>query len=388
MKLPRFFRNASVLVLAIAGALLLQSASGADPVIPPTWDIVDDDFESGTLDVWDKVSAEDLELIYGGGINGSTGLSVSVSQGSSYLYRSNVARAEEGYSSFWFDPNSAVIPDEGMSWVPGKSICVAAVVHSEDWWPPLVALYVRKPVGQSYQAYLAWPIDSEDSRHYDHEAGSFDLLDGWQKITVGYHIDEWVAVWHNGQLMRYATNVVHTDPYGDIIQLGKVNSSSNTPSGALRFDEYAFQVPRVDHLWTDAVNGNDENDGLTSATAFRTIQEAADRAGPGTTVHILPGIYRETVWPALNGSSAEAARYVAESGARTAIIRGSEPSSSLNWTQLAANTIGLPPQVDPTSVYYADLSAWELDGPPRFIIELDSEGEVIARLPLAREPDW
>jgi hypothetical protein len=44
-----------------------------------------------------------------------------------------------------------------------------------------------------------------------------------------------------------------------------------------------------------------------------------------------------------------------------------------------------------TNVYYADLSAWDLDGPPRFVAQtsqVSETWEVSARLPLAREPDW
>ena len=381
----------SILMLGLivaASALLVQRTARADPVIPPAWGIVTDDFEGGTLDAWRKTSGGIFDLVSGAGYGGSTGLSVTVGRDASHLYQTDVAKAQEGYMTFWFNPNGAVIPDEGTSWVPGKSICISAIVNSDDWWPPLVALYVRRPAGQGYQAYLAWPIDAEDSRHYDYASGSFDLVDGWQRITVGYRINEWVAVWRDDELMRYATDVVHSDPYGDIIQLGKTNSTSNAPSGALLFDDYAFQVPRIDDLWVDAADGNDENDGLTPGTAFRTIQSAADLAGPGTTVHILPGVYRETVSPAMNGGEAEPTLFLAQNGPATAVIRGSEPSSDLTWAPLAGNTIGLPPGVDPTNIYYTDLGGWGLEGPPRFVVELDGAGEVIARLPLAREPDW
>ena len=264
----------------------------ADPVIPPVWDIVTDDFESGNLDAWHKASEQHLSLIPDGGHGGSTGLSVAVGQSSRYLYRTEVAKAEVGYFTFWFNPNGVVIPDAGTSWVPGKSLCLFDIVNSDDWWPPLVALYLRRPSGQGYQAYLAWPIDEDDNRYYDYESGAFDLVDGWQRITVGYGVNEWVAVWRNGELMRHATNVVHTDPYGDIVQFGQVRSTSNTPSGAMRFDDVAFQVPRVDDLWVDANGGDDDNDGLTQTTAFRTIQKAADGTGTGTTVLSLPGVYR------------------------------------------------------------------------------------------------
>jgi hypothetical protein len=353
----------------------------AQTAIPPTWDVLADDFENGTLDKWRQSSPTKPALAPGIGYSGSTGLSVAVSSDSSYLYQTEVAKAEEGYLTFWLNPNGVSIPDEGTSWIPGKSLSIAEVVNSDDWWPPLVALYVRHPEGEGYQAYLAWPDDAADNRHYDYD-NAFDLVDGWQRITLGYRVGEWVAVWRNGELMRQATNVVHTDPYGDIVLFGKIRSTSNTPSGSLLFDDVAFQVPRLEDLWVDAENGDDGSDGLTSTTAFLTLQRAADLAGPGTTVHILP------VWPALNGSVTEPVHYLAENGPGTVALRGSEPSSSRVWTQLASNTIGLPPGVDPTNIYSADLSPWNLDEPPRFIVELDGSGEVAARLPLAREPDW
>lgn len=142
------------------------------------------------------------------------------------------------------------------------------------------------------------------------------------------------------------------------------------------------------HLWVDAVSGNDANTGLSAGTAFRTIQKAANVAAAGTTIHILPGVYRESIRPAASGSSASSIRYVAENGAGTVVVRGSEAASSLAWVQLSANTIGLPAGVSPSNIYYADLTAWGLTSAPRFVVRLDGSGNVAARLPLAREPDW
>jgi hypothetical protein len=170
---------------------------------------------------------------------------------------------------------------------------------------------------------------------------------------------------------------------------GKLNTTgSATPAVTLRNASGSSQVSGVADLWVDAVNGDDGDDGLTVTTAFRTIQKAADLARPGTTVHILPGVYREGVRPAASGTASGRILYLAQDGPGTAIIRGSEPASSFGWTQLSTDDIGLPPGVDPASIYYADLSDWNLDGPPRFVVELDADGEVLARLPLAREPDW
>ena len=371
----------------VAGNLLLPYPARAAPVIPPVWDILADDFEGGTLDLWEVSSPLSPTHAPGSGINGSTGLSVPVSADSAYIYQTEVAKAEEGYLTFWFNPNGVSLPEPDPNWwPPGTSLSIAEVVNSDEWWPPLAALYLRRPPGQGYQAYLAWPIDEADSRHYDYD-NAFDLIDGWQQITLGYHIDAWVAVWVNGVLVRYDdTTVVHPDHYGDIVFFGKVRENSSAPSGTILFDQVAFQVPRLDDLWVDAENGDDHNDGLSAANALRTIQRAADLAGPGTTVHILPGVYRETVWPALNGTASEPVQYIAEYGPGTVTLRGSESSSSLTWTQLSANDIGLPPGVDPAQLYFADLSSWGLGAPPRFLVELSSSPGV--RLPLAREPDW
>ncbi len=144
----------------------------------------------------------------------------------------------------------------------------------------------------------------------------------------------------------------------------------------------------VAELWVDAGQGNDAHDGLTPATAFRTLQKAANEATPGTLIRVLPGVYRESVRPARDGTSSSPITFRAEQGPGSVIVRGSEPSGSFTWNRLAANTIGLPAHVDPTNLYYADLSAWNLSGTPRFVVLLDGAGEVSARLPLAREPDW
>ena len=348
-----------------------QAVAPTDPIIPPTWDIVADNFESGSLAAWSAVEPSRLSLLPGGGRNGSTGLAVAVGQDDAYIYRSRVAYAVEGYLTFWLNPNGVALPEPTPNyWPPGTSLCAGEVRSSaSDWWPPLVGFYLRKPPGQGYQGYIAYPKAS--GYFYDWQSGAFALSDGWQKITLGYRIDTWVAVWVNDTLVRsYDSEVVHDDPSGDVIEFGKVNTnSSSTPSGSIRLDDVAFQVPRVDDLWVNGVNGSDAYNGLAPATAFRTIQRAADLAGPGTTVHILPGIYRETVYPALSGSAAEPTVYRAENGPGTAIVRGSEPSSALTWTKLTSDPIGMPAGVY-ANVYWADLSAWNLDGPPRFVMEV------------------
>ncbi len=170
-----------------------------------------------------------------------------------------------------------------------------------------------------------------------------------------------------------------TSSLTDNYSIGSIFSKNTTISS---------DILSIQNLWVDAVNGNDNNNGLSASTAFRTIQHAANLAQPGTTIHILPGTYRESITPANSGTASSPILYLAENGPGTVKIRGSDPSSSLTWTQLTTNTIGLPPGVEPKNIYYADLSNWGLGNSPRFVMELDGNGEVISRLPLAREPDW
>jgi len=174
----------------------------------------------------------------------------------------------------------------------------------------------------------------------------------------------------------------------DVAGNKQYTSENVTSTGFIPSTPSVFQVQQVVDLWVDAIRGDDGDDGLTPATAFRTIQKAANIASPGTTVHILPGVYRESVRPANSGTASGHILYLAEAGAGTVTIRGSETAVSLAWTQMSADNIGLPLGVNPADIYYADLSAWDLGGSPRFVVELDGGGQVIVRLPLAREPDW
>ncbi len=59
-------------------------------------------------------------------------------------------------------------------------------------------------------------------------------------------------------------------------------------------------------LWAQATyyvspNGDDGADGLSPDRAFRTLGKAATVAGPGDTVILLPGIYREVLFPRQSG---------------------------------------------------------------------------------------
>ena len=356
--------------------------------VPPVWDYISDDFEEGNLDKWKLIAESNLSLTPGSGYGNSTGLSVTVQKDGTYIYKRDIAKTTEGYLTFWFNPNGVEIPDDQYFTMPGKSIRIADIKGYEHY-DVVSGLRIWKPNGsdKGYKGYLEW--QSDDGNHFDFDSGQFDLVDGWQKITLGFRIDDWVAVWVNDELVRKVTGINHSESFGQNIEVGKANDDSFVPpKGTMLYDNVAYQIPLITDLWVDAAKGNDENSGFEKNSPLQTIQKASELAGPGTKVHILPGIYRESIHPAIDGSSTDPVEYIAEDGPGTATVRGSVPSNDLHWQQLESNTIGLPADVDLSQIYYTDLSSWNLDGPPRLIVELDDQGNVQSRLPLAREPDW
>ncbi len=371
-------------------AIFVQSVAFAQTTIPTTVPIHGDDFESGSLEDWFISGTGTLGLAPGDGVGGSAAMAVTLSADEAHLLRGNrrdVARADEAYLTFSFDPNSANFNDPGSGFIPNRAIQIGVIRGPDDG--VLVALRVREVAPGSYEGFLHW-LDDGGSQQYDFSSGSFSLDDSWQEITLGFRVDDWVSCWVDGTNVRSVTGVTHLEPYASQIEAGKANSPPliPTPVGELRFDDVSLGIPTISDLWVDAATGDDAHDGLTPGTAFATVSRAADLATAGTTVHIQPGIYREEVVPAQGGLPADPVVFRAEGGLGTVRIRGSEPTSSLSWTQLVSDTIGLPAGVDPASVWWADLSSWALDERPDFIVSTDAASLITDRLPPAREPDW
>jgi hypothetical protein len=162
----------------------------------------------------------------------------------------------------------------------------------------------------------------------------------------------------------------------------------------------------VEHRYVDASQA-DSGDGLSWATAWQTLSEAAQAPlAPGTIVHIAPGIYRETLAPQQGGTAGAPITYRAEEGPDTVFILGSETSTTLGetWLPLSSYAPGLSLQagVDPTDVYFIDADwDWEMDWDPGYGTTFPIESDLIAlvslvdglpdaitRLTQAREPDW
>lgn len=60
-------------------------------------------------------------------------------------------------------------------------------------------------------------------------------------------------------------------------------------------DMGAYELQEEPGWYVDAVNGNDENNGLNTGTAFATIQMAIEQAVNGNTILVYPGVYHEQI---------------------------------------------------------------------------------------------
>ncbi len=125
-------------------------------------------------------------------------------------------------------------------------------------------------------------------------------------------------------------------------------------------------VAATTHRYVDA-SVADSGDGLTWATAWKTISEAAEAALlPGTVVHIRPGVYRETVAPQTSGTSAAPITFRAEDRPDTVYVVGSETAGTLGeaWQPLSAytGTRSLQPGVATSAIHFVD-AAWTWEQP-------------------------
>src|SRR6185437_12317065 len=85
--------------------------------------------------------------------------------------------------------------------------------------------------------------------------------------------------------------------------------------------------------WYVSIDGSNQNPG-TLAAPFRTIQAAADVAGPGDHVEIENGIYREQVVPVNSGTPTAPIVYEAYQG-EPVTISGADPITG--WTQYSGD---------------------------------------------------
>jgi hypothetical protein len=286
-----------------------------------TWTLLQDNFESGNLDQWDKVPSDDPlaqpQLSAGQGVSGSVGLEVTVSTSQSYIYKSGLVAREQGSLSFWFHPSNVNIPDPDV-WIPDKTIRIAAIKGGESW-ETLAAIRMRQVDGE-YFGYLEW-CDAIEGTQRDFVNGQFPLANNWQKIVLEIDIDNAIRIYINDTLTREITGVQHCHTNLSIVKVGKLNSNSTIiPSGTVLYDQVSYTVPGISNLYVNQATGDDSNDGRTPVSAFATIQSAAELAGPGTVVHVAEGVYSEIVRPVLGGETGLFVTYQAEPAPGDSVI--------------------------------------------------------------------
>ena len=119
-------------------------------------------------------------------------------------------------------------------------------------------------------------------------------------------------------------------------RLDRTSTITFTPS----FTTYLPMVSRRDYV-RDAYyvsnQGNDDNDGRTRETAFRTIGRALETIQPGGTILILPGTYHEALTLENAGSSNEPITIRGEGG--MAVLDGQETLYIGFWCENCSNFV-------------------------------------------------
>jgi hypothetical protein len=114
----------------------------------------------------------------------------------------------------------------------------------------------------------------------------------------------------------WTSNNLSATPLVDYFE-GKIDELSvfNSQLSAAQVQSHYNSAPSVYYV---RKSGNNANDGLSPATAWATVDYAADRVGPGDTVYVGAGTYSESVTPTDSGTSADPISFIADTtGAAT-----------------------------------------------------------------------
>ncbi|CAM4207694.1 LamG-like jellyroll fold domain-containing protein [Pseudoalteromonas byunsanensis] len=336
------------------------------------WNIIDEQFSNGFND-WERANQHRIDL-------SQESMNTQLGTYAAYLSKKNlVTDIDEATLRFSLNPNNSDIP---------SAISIATLKGANEY--NLWSLRLSGDSQGGFKLQLTWQSNVTGS--CDTAYGSFvDIANtSWSDIAISYKANDYVELNVNGNSYR-SNNVTHCEQYGDRVYVGQLSDKYNTPapSGNLLIDDVKFQVASVTDLWVNnktyskrCVSGS----GLSENSPFCTIQEAANRAGPGTTVHILPGIYRETITPSLSGTATKPVLYKAEYGPNTVSLLGSEVIK--NW-QPVTDRETLKRFPNAPSLYYADISSYKLSDSPLFLMRHAPFSDALyTRYPIAREPNW
>ena len=141
---------------------------------------------------------------------------------------------------------------------------------------------------------------SEEILFIDYNEGyiSTDSLD------VLFHMTKLASTYVNDSEIRFELRRNNpTFPFADIlVVVTYMNNSVHLTGGFCEavYDGYCYHLDAVAFgfhktYYVGAVNGDDNNDGLTPETAFATIQKGIDTAQDSDTIIVYPGLYTETI---------------------------------------------------------------------------------------------
>lgn len=147
----------------------------------------------------------------------------------------------------------------------------------------------------------------------------WDSGDGWQSVhlsQLSYFSYSLHGLEPNSPV-RYRLRVV--EPYRNEASSQRAVADSGTWHQSSTVTAEAAHEPQVYHV---ARTGDDSNDGLSRASAWRTINHAADRVRPGDTVLLAGGDYRETTWLRATGDVGRPITFRAAPGERVVFDGG------------------------------------------------------------------
>ncbi len=298
---------------------------------PGYWSLFTDGFEEDTpgattLTYWSGIvsypDADKVTVSTDQAHTGNNSLKIDIpanDTGEHYAYRSEITGInDEQQVTFWVYVPSSLNIDSNIRIADFK----------DSGWGDIAGIRLNS----TYEAYI-----SGDSTTYTLNT------DAWNKIVFSYKRQTSTAGWTKLQVNDGAIREVSSanTEKGTVFELGK--ASTGSAGGAIYFDDIDFEVPEIADLWVEEAAGGEDCSTNTGSQAapFCTIQEAADIAGPGSTVHILSGTYYEQVIPQYLGDNPTSAyaTYQGEPG-HTVYIDGDENNDgtrenpSVDWQGL------------------------------------------------------
>jgi hypothetical protein len=148
-----------------------------------------------------------------------------------------------------------------------------------------------------------------------------------------------VEFFANGRLFETTTEAPFSAPWvnvapGDYTLTARVTDDDGATTSATI--DVGIKAVGAHDTYYVSTSGADDNSGASAGKALRTINHAASLAGPGDTIIIMPGTYRETVRVQNSGTSANPITFKAQQPG-TVFIDGSEKVSG--WTRAGSSDV-------------------------------------------------